>query len=372
MDILEATQAYETWLGQRIPLIQEDLTLKHQLMRQAPFPFLRATFYRWVQIWPQICPSLVEAPAALSVGDLHIENFGTWRDAEGRLVWGINDFDEAAWLAFPNDLVRLAASAILAGQEDLMAITPAAACQAILEGYRQSLEKHGEPIVLAEHHEHLRELANPILRDPVRFWEKLDKLPTLSAIEPQVGELLENSMPFFPEVPFRIVHRIAGLGSLGRQRYTALAGWCGGSIAREAKRLTVSACGWENTNSFPNEILYQQVINRAIRDPDPFTRQHAGWLVRRIAPDCIRIELANLPRVRDERRLLFSMGWETANVHIGSGIQVIDPILAWLNQLKEDWLQSASQAMAQAVHKDWQVWKRSAPEDEGSRPTTSK
>ena len=24
------------------------------------------------------------------------ENFGTWRDADGRLVWGVNDFDEAA------------------------------------------------------------------------------------------------------------------------------------------------------------------------------------------------------------------------------------------------------------------------------------
>ena len=31
----------------------------------------------------------------LSVGDLHVENFGTWRDSEGRLIWGINDFDEA-------------------------------------------------------------------------------------------------------------------------------------------------------------------------------------------------------------------------------------------------------------------------------------
>jgi len=31
----------------------------------------------------------------LAVGDLHVENFGTWRDAEGRLIWGVNDFDEA-------------------------------------------------------------------------------------------------------------------------------------------------------------------------------------------------------------------------------------------------------------------------------------
>ena len=44
------------------------------------------------------------------VGDLHVENFGTWRDVEGRLVWGVNDFDEAYALPYTNDLVRLVAS----------------------------------------------------------------------------------------------------------------------------------------------------------------------------------------------------------------------------------------------------------------------
>ena len=50
----------------------------------------------------------------LAVGDIHLENFGTWRDADGRLVWGVNDFDEAAQMPYVLDLVRLAASALLA------------------------------------------------------------------------------------------------------------------------------------------------------------------------------------------------------------------------------------------------------------------
>ena len=37
-----------------------------------------------------------DAPKVLAVGDIHIENYGSWRDAEGRVVWGVNDFDEAA------------------------------------------------------------------------------------------------------------------------------------------------------------------------------------------------------------------------------------------------------------------------------------
>ncbi|TLY67517.1 MAG: hypothetical protein E6K35_04530 [Gammaproteobacteria bacterium] len=41
-------------------------------------------------------------------------------------------------------------------------------------------------------------------------------------------------------------------------------------------------------------------------------------LVNRLAPDCSRIELASLPRGHDESRLLWMMGRETANMHLGS------------------------------------------------------
>jgi hypothetical protein len=47
MNIEKATEKYETWLGKRIPLLKGDLNLKHKSMREAVFPFLRATFYRW-------------------------------------------------------------------------------------------------------------------------------------------------------------------------------------------------------------------------------------------------------------------------------------------------------------------------------------
>jgi hypothetical protein len=40
-------------------------------------------------MFPEICSELRKAPAVLSVGDLHIASFGTWRDGFGRLIWGI-------------------------------------------------------------------------------------------------------------------------------------------------------------------------------------------------------------------------------------------------------------------------------------------
>lgn len=53
------------------------------------FVFLRATYWRWCEIIFDICPELATAPEVLAIGDTHLENFGTWRDAEGRLVWGV-------------------------------------------------------------------------------------------------------------------------------------------------------------------------------------------------------------------------------------------------------------------------------------------
>src|SRR5271154_6274110 len=114
MNIIESTAEFEKWLEREVPLVRQDLTLKHAAMAQASFPFFRATFYRWLQLWPEICPEAANAPEVLGVGDLHIENFGTWRDQEGRLIWGVNDLDEAWPAAYTLDLMRLAASTYLA------------------------------------------------------------------------------------------------------------------------------------------------------------------------------------------------------------------------------------------------------------------
>ncbi|MEU5344432.1 MULTISPECIES: DUF2252 domain-containing protein [unclassified Streptomyces] len=48
-------------------------------------------------------------------GDLHAENFGTYMDAQGRLIFNVNDFDEAYVGPFTWDLKRLAASVALIG-----------------------------------------------------------------------------------------------------------------------------------------------------------------------------------------------------------------------------------------------------------------
>jgi len=323
------------------------------------FPFLRATFYRWMQLWPTVCADEAGAPRVLAVGDLHVENFGTWRDIEGRLVWGINDFDEVFELPYTIDLVRLAASAHIAIRESRLAIAAKDACVAILTGYKRSLETGGVPYVLAEEHEWLRKMVTGVLRDPEPFWKKLDSLPNVRGRVPKSARrAIERLMPE-PQLDYRIVHRIAGLGSLGRERYVGIAICRGARVAREAKALAPSACVWASAGKVSERIRYQEALDRSVRDIDPFVRLRGSWIVRRLAPDCSRVELASMPSERDESRLLRAMGFETANVHLGTP-RAAKAILRDLAKRPADWLHKAATAMVKATTADWREWRATA------------
>ncbi len=327
-------------------------------MAEAAFPFLRATFYRWMQIWPEICPDLAKAPRVLGVGDLHVENFGTWRDVEGRLVWGVNDFDEAATLPFTNDLVRLATSALLAIEGGRLLLKDKDACAVILDGYRKSLAEGGHPFVLEEEHKWLRQIALNELRDPVLFWQKMDRLPRMTGEVPaSAQDALEHLLPE-RGLDYRVARRVAGVGSLGRVRLVALAECNGGKVAREAKALVPSCVYWARGED-QTELMYQVIINRAVRSPDPFVQMRGRWIVRRLSPHCCRIELTVLPKGKEELRLLFAMGWETANIHLGSR-SVVKQIRQHLDRLKPGWLLASARNMAAAVTGDWNIWRKSA------------
>jgi hypothetical protein len=97
------------------------------------------------------------------------------------------------------------------------------------------------------------------------------------------------------------------------------------------------------------------MLDKAVRCRDPFVRLQKRWIVRRLAPDCSRIELSALPKERDELRLLHAMGWETANVHLGTG--KAKTLLADLKKRPQEWLLKAAHAMEKAVQEDFQEYK---------------
>ncbi len=357
MRIKKATKKYETWLAKNLTIVPADLALKHTRMADDPFQFLRSTFYRWVQVWPQTCPDLARAPRVLAVGDLHVENFGTWRDLEGRLIWGVNDFDEAYPMPYTNDLVRLATSAHLAISATHFSLSTDDACAAILAGYREGLEAGGKPFVLEEDNKWLREAATGELRDPVHFWGKMNALTSVRGEVPKSArKALEELLPA-PGLVYRVAHRVAGLGSLGRERYVALADWNGGRVAREAKSLLPSACVWAKDDQGSKKILYEEIITTAARALDPFVRLCGRWIVRRLAPHCSRIELTTLPKMRDEEHLLHSMGFETANIHLGTR-RAVKNVRRDLAKRKAGWVHEAAKKMGEALRKDWEEWRK--------------
>jgi hypothetical protein len=357
MNIVKATRRFEDWLGHRTQLVKKDLRLKHASMTQAVFPFLRATYYRWAQIWPEVCSDLAKAPHVLAVGDLHVENFGTWRDVEGRLIWGVNDFDESHSASYANDLVRLAVSAHLAAEAGHLPLEREDICDAILKGYGDAMQDGGLPFVLGEKHGWLREIAESELREPVHFWSKMDALASVRGPVPVSAiDAIDHLMPA-RDLRYRIAHRVAGLGSLGHQRYVAIADFHGGRIAREAKALVASAFFWAAKKEGPTEIFYQTIISRAVRCPDPFVQLRGRWIVRRLSPHCSRIELATLKAHAAELRLLHAMGWEIANVHLGSNASG-KTILEHFRKQRGKWLHRATQQMLDSVREDWKAWRK--------------
>ncbi len=351
--IEHATVHYESWLAKNTAVIRSDLTRKHFKISGDPFVFLRGTFYRWLQVWPVVCSTDLDAPRVAAVGDLHIENFGTWRDCEGRLIWGVNDFDEACALPYTNDLIRLATSALLAIQTEHLSISRDAAIGGILTGYVRGVQQGGRPYVLEGDHHVLRRLALAALDDPRTFWPNLNRGQAIRGALPKgARKALEALLPK-PVQPYELRRRVAGVGSLGRARFVALTHLGGAPVAREAKARVPPASVWAGT---PKATPAPEAVLHAVRVSDPFFEIRRRWVVRRLSPDCNKIDLGTLRDRDDQLELLHAMGWETANVHLGSAPP--QRLLRDLRRRGGSWLHHAADRMAAETRAEWHRWRR--------------
>src|SRR3712207_4207122 len=95
--------------------------VKYRKMAMDPFAFYRGTaslFYADVTSGPTLGDDdwVDERSGRIWIhGDLHAENFGTYMNSDGRLVFDVNDFDEAYIGHYTWDLQRFAASLALMG-----------------------------------------------------------------------------------------------------------------------------------------------------------------------------------------------------------------------------------------------------------------
>lgn len=350
-DVLAATRSYEEWVSACTPVTRAGRADRHRLMAKDPFAFFRGTYFRWLQQWEKEAGPLADALPVLGVGDAHVENFGTWRDAEGRLAWGVNDLDEADVLPWTEDLVRLLASVLLAVRTSRLAIAPAPAATAVLAGYAGTLDAGGEPVLLSGGSHDLRlDRAAP---DGHRFWRSTAALPPATDVPPGVAGALRAALPEGTR-DVRLVARTVGMGSRDHLRVVALGAWNGGPVAREAKALAPPATRWLRGDRPDVDAAGAggaDLAGRIRHAPDPTLRFARGWVLRRLAPGCRRIELADLPAARKEKRLLRAMGREIANVHLASAATA--ELRADLEARPEGWLLDAARGMVHAVRADF-------------------
>jgi hypothetical protein len=355
MNIVQSTKRYEQWLEDQLQgeLVTRDLERKHDKMRQDPFSFLRGTYWRWAEriLDDDVCPQLKDAPAVLAVGDIHLENFGLWRDDEGRMVWGVNDFDEAARMPYALDLVRLATSAIAAGSG--RSINRMAVCGAILQGYRDGVAAPC-PIVLDKDHGWLRAIAEVPEGDRAKFWRKLAGLePPRTGPPDRYRKVLKSRMPergldaaFYP--------RTAGTGSLGRPRWMAVAPWRGAPAIREAKALVPS--GWVLAHDGDGKPGIAEMAAGRYRAPDPWYGIDQGTVVRRLSANSRKLELRHLGPELVRRRMLRLMGHELANCQLGTG-DGRAAVARDLDARPKGWLEAAARAAAAFVTDEYRQWK---------------
>jgi hypothetical protein len=331
----ESIAAYEAWmrveLGDRLDA--KGLERKHKRMRDHPFLFLRATCWRWAEGAPYLCPELMDAPPVPSVGDAHAGNFGLWRDGDARLVWGVNDLDEAARLPWCLDLVRLCASVILAppGHD------PRIAADAILKGYAAGLADP-RPFVLEREHLWLRDAfaADDVHRE--EFWAELEAGKPAKKIDFDLRDALLAALPE-PGLPAVIARREAGAGSLGRPRFTAYAQHRGGPVAAEIKGVLPSC--W---TAYREPGMPARIAAGRFRSPDPHFRYTDTHVTRRLAPNSRKLKLTEISGAM-RKRLLAAMGADLAAIHAEDEADRT-AIRRDLDRRNRRWLEAASARVA--------------------------
>jgi uncharacterized protein (DUF2252 family) len=219
------------------------LALKYRAMRASPFAFLRGTCHLFYQRLPR-GGVLRSAPLVWACGDLHLQNFGSYKGDNRLVYFDINDFDEAALAPASWDLLRLLTSLrVCASGLQLTGAQARSLCQALVEAYAAAL-------AVGKAYWVERESAQGIVRDLLQGLRTRQRatfldtrttrrgkkrlllvdgkraLPASPSQRAAVTDLIHafaaaHPNPAFYEV-LDVARRIAGTGSLGLDRYAIL------------------------------------------------------------------------------------------------------------------------------------------------------
>ncbi len=119
------------------------LTLKLAAIAAEPFAFFRGTNHLYAaSLGTEVG---LDAPLAYVCGDLHIENFGSFKGDNGLVYFDLNDFDDALVAPFTVDTVRMLSSVLVASHQlGLSEVDARMACDHMLATYTSTL-RAGKP-----------------------------------------------------------------------------------------------------------------------------------------------------------------------------------------------------------------------------------
>jgi uncharacterized protein (DUF2252 family) len=219
------------------------LPLKYRLMKENAFRFFRGTCHLFYE--DLAAAGLPAAPDGWICGDLHLENFGSYRSDNNQVYFDLNDFDEAILAPVTWEVARLLTS-IFVGFESL-GIEPrraekmarlflrsytstlltgkadyieSAMATGIVCDFLQKVARRKQRIIL-EKKASLRKSRVQILTDSPKHFKL--KRETKEALFEHVTAWLkvDDNSPYNYEVVDG-VFRLAGTGSVGVQRYAFL------------------------------------------------------------------------------------------------------------------------------------------------------
>ncbi|WP_374482136.1 DUF2252 domain-containing protein [Zoogloea sp.] len=219
------------------------LVLKYRNMRASAFVFLRGTCHLFYRRLPD-SPLFSSAPPVWSCGDLHLQNFGSYKGDNRLVYFDLNDFDESALAPASWDLVRFLTSLqIGAAAMEVKKKQAGELCDEFLDAYRATLvagkagwvERDTASGLVRHLLDGLHGRLRPAFLDGrtelkgKRRHLRLDNGKALPVTDKQrdkvtklIGELAESQAdPHFYEV-LDVARRIAGNGSLGVDRFVIL------------------------------------------------------------------------------------------------------------------------------------------------------
>ncbi|MRW91632.1 DUF2252 domain-containing protein [Duganella sp. FT80W] len=227
----------------------ERVTMKYRLLADNPFSFLRGSCHLFYQDFPADA-EFNQAPPAWVCGDLHLENFGSYKGDNRLAYFDLNDFDEAVLAPASWELSRFLVSVLVAA--DTLKVGPEQAiglCHCFLDAYAANLiEGKARWVERATADGMVRDLLRDLrLRERPAFLDRrtdikkgkrrlrLDGVKALPVSHAERDKVVQFMTAYADTQPtpafFRVLdvaRRIAGTGSLGLERYAVLVRGRGG------------------------------------------------------------------------------------------------------------------------------------------------